>query len=52
MTTEKASSIDLETTTLANVAELFGLQIADALRDMVRQIVREELKKVRQAGDP
>lgn len=51
MAKDTVSSIDLETTTLANVAELLGQRIADALRDMVRDIVAEELRRQHQAGD-
>jgi hypothetical protein len=45
-----SSSVDLETTTLADLAELFGEKIAAALDTAVRQIVREELDRERQAA--
>jgi len=51
MAKDQASSVDLTTTTLANVAELFGDKIADALRERVRKIVREELEQLREVGD-
>lgn len=51
MARDKATSVDLQTTTLANLADLFSARIADALRDLVRKIVREELEQVREVGD-
>jgi hypothetical protein len=43
--------VDLETTTLANVAELFAERISRELDEPVRRIVREELDRQRQAGE-
>jgi hypothetical protein len=41
--------VDLNTTTLANLAELFAERISRELDDTVRRIVREELDRRRQA---
>jgi hypothetical protein len=43
--------MDLNTTSLANVAELFAERISRALDETVRRIVREELDRQRQAGE-
>jgi hypothetical protein len=43
--------VDLNTTTLANVAELFAERISRELDDTVRRIVREELDRQRQGGE-
>jgi hypothetical protein len=43
--------VDLNTTTLADVAELFAERISRALDETVRRIVREELGRQRQAGE-
>ena len=46
----QSGAVDLETTSLANLAEIFAKRIADALDDTVRRIVREELDQVARQG--
>ena len=45
-----SSPVDLETTTLADLARMLGKNIAKSLQDTVRHIVREELDRQQQAG--
>lgn len=51
--TEQAQSgaVDLEATTVADLARMVGQSIAETLEETVRHIVREELARQRQA-DP
>jgi len=47
----ESGAVDLETTSVADLAEIFAKRIADTLDHAVRRIVREELDRQRQA-DP